>query len=368
MSRRGENIFKRKDGRWEGRYICGRKLDGTAVYKSVYARCYADCSKKLSLAKSGITSCANPICFAELFDIWLLSRKNAVKLSTYSSYESLFENYLQKPLGSVRIDRLDKQTLDRYADELLTCGGRNGQGLSAATVQSVIILLRAVLEYGECEFGLVNNAKKLSLPKSDPKDISVFTVEEMQMIRSNALYGNSYELGILLALYTGLRIGELCALKWENIDLSACLVHVGKTLTRVRNYENDSSKTIMLLDMPKSKNSVRDVPIPPFMQRPLARLKRTQNDENYFLTCSPRFTEPRTYTMRYKTFLKRLHIPYHTFHSLRHTFATECVKRQIDVKTVSELLGHSSVKITLERYVHPDMESKRRQLQKLYKD
>ncbi len=302
----------------------------------------------------------------ELFAVWHLSRKNKVKQSTYANYKTLYENYLRERFGSMKAENLNAFMLNRYVDDMLTNGGKRGLGLSAVTVQTVMILLKSVLEYGEVEFELPNAAKHISMPKTHAAEISVFSEFEIRKIRSCADTGNSIELGFLLVLFTGLRIGELCALTWADIDTAEQLIRVRKTLLRISNQGNSAQKTSIVIDTPKSKTSLRDVPIPTFLLGPIAKLKANQNDTNYFLTCSPRPTEPRTYTLRFKSFLKRIGVPYRNFHALRHTFATECIKSGVDVKTLSELLGHSSVKITLDRYVHSDMQLKRRQLEKLY--
>ena len=366
MSRRGDNIHKRSDGRWEGRYISSRNELGKAVYRSVYARTYADCSEKLKLARCNMLPVSKPMTVDELFAAWHLSRKNKVKQSTYANYKTLYENYLQERFGSMRVDALNSFMLNRFVDDMLTNGGKRGLGLSAVTVQLIMILLKSVIEYGEVEFELPNAAKHISLPKTQTAEISVFSEFEIRRIRNCVDTSSSIELGILLALFTGLRIGEICALTWADIDTAEQLIHVRKTLYRIANQDDSAQKTAIVIDMPKSKSSLRDVPIPTFLLEPIARLKANQDSQNYFLTCSPKPTEPRTYTLRFKSFLKRIGVPYRNFHSLRHTFATECIKSGVDVKTLSELLGHSSVKITLDRYVHSDMQLKRRQLEKLY--
>ena len=366
MSRRGDNIHKRNDGRWEGRYIAGRSDMGKAVYKSVYAHSYAECSKKMKLAHCGLLSVSNPITVSELFSVWLLGRKNTVKQSTYSCYNNLFQSYISEPLGDKRVESLNAFMLNRFADDLLNIGGKRGQGLSAVTVQAVMILLRSVLEYGAKEYDLPNYAESVTLPKANISEIRLFTTFEIARIKAASMRGDSYDLGILFALFTGLRIGELCALTWGDIDLAGQVIRINKTLFRINNPDSTGTKTIVVIDTPKSKSSVREVPIPPFMLPVLAKQKHGQPNSNYFLTCSQTFTEPRTYTSHYCSFLRVLNIPYRKFHSLRHTFATECIKNGVDVKSLSELLGHSSVKITLERYVHSDIELKRRELEKLY--
>ena len=146
MSRRGNNIHKRSDGRWEGRYISKRDESGKAVYSSVYARSYADCSEKLKLARCGLLPVSKPITVSELFTAWLLGRKNTVKQSTYASYNNLFRSYVSEALGGKRVESLNAFMLNRFADDMLTNGGNRGLGLSAATVQTVMILLKSVLE------------------------------------------------------------------------------------------------------------------------------------------------------------------------------------------------------------------------------
>ena len=204
--RRGENIFKRKDGRWEGRYICGRREDGRAKYHSIYAHSYTECSQKLCFAKMNRlpNSTSTPLTVEELFNIWLLSRKNTVKQSTYATYKTIYENYVHKSLGSYRISLVNPYLLNRYVDDLINTDRSRGKPLSAATVQSVIILLRSVFAYGEDEYCIMNPVKKLSIPKCDVHETNVFYQNEIKRIKSAADIHNSYDLGVLLCLYTGL--------------------------------------------------------------------------------------------------------------------------------------------------------------------
>ena len=366
MSRRGENIFKRKDGRWEGRYICGRLENGHAKYRSVYAHSYAECSDKLRLARCDMLPVDDPMTVSELFDAWIFSRKNNIKQTTYASYCYMFDHYIRCKLGECRIDRLNAFMLDRVISELIECGGKNGHQLSSKTVKDITVMLKSLFKYGEAEYSLSDPMKNIKPPKCESAEIQVFKEHEIIKIRQYAIHSDMSDLGILLCIYTGLRIGEICALQWGDIDLIDNVIHVRKTLTRIPNPDSSKPKTIVIIDTPKSKRSVRDIPIPTFMLKMLAEKKKHQQNDDYFLTGTQKYTEPRSYSSRYKSFLKRIGVPYKNFHVLRHTFATECIRLGIDVKTVSELLGHSSVKITLERYVHSDMDMKRQQLEKLY--
>ena len=366
MSRRGENIFKRKDGRWEGRYKNGCKDNGKTKYSSVYAHTYSECSTKLYAAKNKQISGNIPITVGQLFEHWLESRKNTVKQSTYMHYKTLYDNHIRLRFENIKAEAVSAFMINRYVSDLFENGGVDENGLSANTVQSVMIILKSLFAYGEKIYNLPNPTKLISLPKVETDEPETFTRTEIEKIRLNGLYGDISELGILLCLYTGMRIGEICALKWVDIDLQSQLISVNKTLQRIKNPHEDKPKTIVIIDKPKSSKSVRKIPVPTFMLIRLAELKKNNAPESYFLTCSMKYTEPRAFQNHYKNFLESLDISYRNFHVLRHTFATECIGCGIDVKTVSELLGHSSVKITLERYVHPSMDNKRRQLEKLY--
>lgn len=366
MSRRGENIFKRKDGRWEGRYKSGISETGKTKYSSVYAHTYLECSQKLQAAKRKTCIYTRSITFEQLIEQWLESRKNSVKKSTYMNYRTLYENHIRPKFADITTDKITVFMINQYISELLESGGKHSSGLSANTVQAVMIIIKSVFKYGEVNLNLSNPTKNISLPKTEFNEVETFSKTEMEHIRIHAMTGNISDLGILLCLYTGMRIGEICALKWSDIDMNAQLISVSKTLYRINNPAGNDPKTIIVIDAPKSKKSLRKIPVPTFMIRRLAEIKENCEPENYFLTCSGKFIEPRAYRERYKNFLKSADIPYKNFHVLRHTFATECIRCGIDVKTVSELLGHSSVKITLDRYVHSSIDDKRRQLQKLY--
>jgi hypothetical protein len=145
MSRRGENIFKRKDGRWEGRYISCYNESGKAKYKSVYAHSYAECSQKLQLAKSNLLPDSNPFTVSELFDLWLESRKVIVKQSTYVNYRTTFDNHIKLYFGSMRVNKVTSFMINGYVSDLLKNGRNDGKSLSTQSVHSILILLKSVL-------------------------------------------------------------------------------------------------------------------------------------------------------------------------------------------------------------------------------
>lgn len=165
--------------------------------------------------------------------------------------------------------------------------------------------------------------------------------------------------GIYFCLYTGLRIGELCALQWKNIDLENKKIYIKKTLVRIKNPDMTSKKkTIIIIDEPKSLTSIREIPIPDFIIPMLKKISFNITPDTFLISGNEKCIETRTFFNKYKKILKKINIDSYNFHALRHTFATRCIENGCDSKTLSEILGHSSVKITLERYVHPNYENK----------
>lgn len=162
---------------------------------------------------------------------------------------------------------------------------------------------------------------------------------------------------ILLALTTGMRIGEICALKWSDIDLKKRIIAVNRTVQRIRTFASEQ-KTKIIESLPKSVKSKREIPIPDVVYEHIKALSKGVENDDYFLSSSKKIIEPRTLQYRFKSILKKEKLPSVTFHSLRHLFATKCIELGVDVKTLSELLGHSSVEITLNRYVHSSIERK----------
>ena len=367
--RRAKNIFKRKDGRWEGRYADGIKENGRKKYASVYAKSYSECLEKLDNARNNENISSKPITVSRLYNEWLESRRKKIKQSTFVNYQVLYQNHISSFFGSMRAEEVSVFEVNRWINSLLENGNKkSGEGLSSKSVQAILIIFKSIYDYGEKVYSIKNPTKNVALPKLNQTEITVFSTEEISMIKDKLFCDEPKRLGIVLCLFTGMRIGEICALKWEDIDFETLSVHVSKTLQRIKNTDADFPKTVLIIDAPKSEKSNREMPIPTFMISKLNELKEYADKDNFFLTNSTVPLEPRSYSILYSSYLKELNIEYKSFHVLRHTFATECIRYGVDVKSVSELLGHSSVKITLERYVHSDIETKRRQLEKLYEN
>lgn len=255
--------------------------------------------------------------------------------------------------------------IETYCNQLLLAGGTKGKGLSPKTVSDTLSLVRNILKYAATKkVTSVCDISAITI-KQVKEEIYVFSRNEQQQL-CKYLHANLTEcnLGILFCLFTGLRIGEICALLWEDISISEKTVYVHQTMQRLQTNSSDSAKTKVTVTTPKSSSSIRKIPIPDEMLMLLAKRKGTHT--GYFLTNSQnKYLEPRTMQNHFKRILQKCAIPHANFHTLRHTFATRCIEVGFDVKSLSEILGHANVNITMNRYVHPSMDLKRENMQKL---
>ncbi len=356
MPKTGENIYKRKDGRWEGRYIKSRE-NGQVKYGSVYARTYTEVKRKLEYAKSKKHA---PKCgkVADIGRQWLLDSSVSLKKASINKYEDILRQYILPEFGDTELSDVTNQRLIRFANGLLASGGTKKQGLSPATVAEIMSAMNGIRVYAmKRDYTVPFSVECVSL-KREAADIRVFSMEEQEQLvyylRENM---DLSALGILLCLFTGIRLGELCALKWEDINLVERKISVSKTMQRIRINTDKGRKTEVRILEPKSSNSARVIPLPD----PIAGLLEQYHvPEAYLLTGNKyHFVEPRTMQNRFKRKVAACGIQDANFHATRHTFATRCVELGFDVKSLSEILGHGSVTITMNRYVHPSMELKR---------
>ena len=374
MARTGENIYKRKDGRWEGRCIVNYDKNGKAKYKYVYAKTYKAVKDKLLLVSSQNNSGSSKQCtfkiqqkFENTLDEWLSCKKMSVKGSTYIRYKNSIENHIKPHLGNYDITQIDTAIIEKFVSELFENGRINAMGgLSAKTITDILIIVKEVLGFARIHgFVTICNFDNIQIKRNN-REMRVLSCSETQQLITVLINNiNREKLGILFCLFTGIRIGELCALQWKNISFLEQTVKIDKTMQRLQvdNLVNDKKTQIVITD-PKSYSSIRTIPLPDFIMELLKKFQGSDNE--YFLTGeSERFIEPRTMQNHFKLYIKEAAIDNANFHSLRHTFATRCVELGFDIKTLSEILGHSSVKITLDKYVHSSFEQKRANMNKL---
>lgn len=369
MPRKGENIYQRHDGRWEARYIHHYE-DGKAKYKSVYGKSYAEVKERRSneqslLSNIEFTPTKNISTVETIARLWLSDIKISVKESTYTRYYRTVEKYILPILGNRQLIRLSSQEINRMSEQLLHEGGSGKRPLSPKTVTDILCVLKAIFKHGRETGYPVPLLKGLKYPQKAPRGITILSEEsrqkiEQQLMRSEDLTG----LGILLTLFTGIRIGELCGLRWADIDFETSTVMIRRTVERIADLDPATKrKTKIVISEPKTENSIRIIPLPVFLRLYLRDHKA--HDACYVLTGTPHCMEPHQYYMLYKRYLEQSGIENHTFHALRHTFATRCVELGFDTKSLSEILGHSSITTTLSVYVHPTLKQKRKQMEML---
>lgn len=369
MPRKGENIYKRKDGRWEGRYIKSRSLEGKPVYGYVYAKTYRDVKAKLHSASYPPPVVSPPALSPDLFETlaqeWLNSIQPQVKESTVNKYRNLLESYIIPVCGKQPLSGFSYEYIEDHCQKLLSSGGKSGNGLSSKTVSDTLSVIRNVLKFA---------IRKGKMVPCDGGNIQIKQVQKGMRVLSKTeqeklckyLYSepNPYNIGILLCLFTGLRVGEICALRWEDISFAEQVIYVHRTLQRIQDNSQSTEKTRIVITTPKSACSIRTIPIPGALLNTLQASKTVS--AGYVLTnSSDRFVEPRTMQNRFKMALKKAAVDPANFHTLRHTFATRCIELGFDVKSLSEILGHATVNITMNRYVHPTLELKKENMQRL---
>ncbi len=373
MPRTGENIYKRKDGRWEARYIYKYNTEGKAQYKYLYAATYADVKAKLLFHSSFDSRRATEVCdkketYCQLLDKWLYSKRLSVKESTYMRYIKTAENHIKPMLGKYPISKIDTNLMAQYVSDKLQTGRIDSSGgLSSKTMSDIMVIIKESFKYAETlGINTICRFERISFKKSN-KEMRVLTASEEQRLMSVLMKDTDrYKLGVFICLYTGIRIGELCALKWKHISLTEKTIKIEHTMQRLQ-YEHTltENKTRIIVTEPKSNSAYRTIPLPDFVVNLISPF--AGSSEGYVLSENGfSVIEPRTMQNRFKSYLAEGNINDANFHSLRHTFATRCVEAGIDIKTISEILGHSNVKITLDKYVHSSMEQKRLSMEKLH--
>ena len=378
MARHGENIRKRKDGRWEARFICEYKEDGKAKYKSVYRKTYMEVKearnqmmqKRFSGRSFNRMGGSYHMKFGDLLKDWLRLIRSDVKESTYSRYISMIEKHILPELGSMPLSVISSEDIERFTQKKLQCGNlKNSGGLSPKTVTGFLSVIRLALNYGaECGYDCCGSIL-IRNPRKNMPDIQILTSREQQKLESVLIEENSpVSIGILLSLYLGLRIGEICALRWEDFDLENGLLYVKRSMQRIPNLDAAkdnplSAKTKIIIDDPKTSSSVRNIPIPAGLLPLFCQYKKEANI--YVLTGSDSYLEPKGYYRKYKQIMNKCGLGRFNYHALRHTFATRCIENDFDVKSLSEILGHANVSTTLQRYVHPSVSLKRQHMDRL---
>lgn len=301
----------------------------------------------------------------EFLNDWLVNViKDNVRMSTYMVYHGYVHNHINPLIGDMKLVELRTENIQKFIQTLINDEKRK---FAAKTVNDILAMLHSALQCAvEYEHISKNPCVKIRLPKSKEKEINVFTRAEQERLEKSIINSkDSRTIGVLICLYTGIRIGELCALRWDNIDLKNRRLNIRLSFNRVNTYDGKSAKTRLVFEEPKTTKSKRLLPLPEFLCLLLSEHKKKNVGEFVLSMKNGKPVQPRTMQYIYIRLLKAAKIEYRNFHALRHTFATRVIELGVDIKTVSETLGHSNSIITINRYAHSLMEQKQRMMKQL---
>ena len=297
----------------------------------------------------------------EIAEAWKEYKRPYVKQSTMAAYVLILENHVLPEFGDN--DSLHEHEVQAFVLKKIE------RGLSVKSVKDILIVLKMVMKFGVKNEGMNHYEWDIKYPANNmPKELEVLSVANHRKILDYVRHNFTFmSLGIYISLSTGLRIGEICALKWSDINVADGTITVQRTIERIYVVEGEKKHTQLVINTPKTVNSCREIPMSKELLAMVKPMKKVVNGDFYVLTNEDKPTEPRTYRNYYNRLMEKLDIPKLKFHGLRHSFATRCIEAGCDYKTVSVLLGHSNISTTLNLYVHPNMEQKKRCINKMLK-
>ncbi|MBL1227571.1 tyrosine-type recombinase/integrase [Enterococcus sp. BWR-S5] len=362
MTKKGENIYKRKDGRWEGRYIKSRDVSRQIIYGYVYGKKYAEVKEKLTVmkAKTIRTPFAINQYYGTLKDwisFWMVDiMKKNIKSTTYYSYYRLIDNHILQSLGDYRLHEITKKNIQDFVDSL----ERNG--LSSGTIRNIYNILKKCLNAAvQREYLAGNPCIDIVLPKYRRKKVHALTLAQQEKLEAYAFQDKDCS-PIILALYSGMRIGEISGLKWTDIDFEENTIFVKRTVSRILDESTTESKTKIDMNAPKTWESERMIPLATNLKDYLISKKR-QACSDHVISCRGKFAEPRVINYRFQKIVAAAGLEKTHFHALRHTFATRCLENGVDIASLSKLLGHQSTRMTLDTYTDSMLEKRQEAIQ-----
>ena len=297
----------------------------------------------------------------EIAEAWKEYKRPYVKQSTMAAYVLILENHVLPEFGDN--DSLHEHDVQAFVLKKIE------RGLSVKSVKDILIVLKMVMKFGVKNEWMTHYEWDIKYPANNqPKELEVLFVANHKKILDYVQHNFTFmSLGIYISLSTGLRIGEICALKWSDINVADGTITVQRTIERIYVVEGGKKHTQLVINTPKTVNSCREIPMSKELLAMVKPMKKVVNGDFYVLTNEDKPTEPRTYRNYYNRLMEKLDIPKLKYHGLRHSFATRCIEAGCDYKTVSVLLGHSNISTTLNLYVHPNMEQKKRCINKMLK-
>ncbi|MDY5230226.1 MAG: tyrosine-type recombinase/integrase [Eubacteriales bacterium] len=380
MSKRGNgegSVCRRPDGRWQGSITIGRDDRGRLIRKYFYGKTRKETSEKLNRAieelrdNRFINKSDNPT-VEQWCHEWLWSyKRNSVKQKTFDQYETILRTHIIPDIGDIRLADLKTMHIQRIINKM------HDSGLSHRTIEVMKIVMHAALKQAQRNKLVSENVcENVVLPRKQPKHIRVLNEDEQTKLIA-ALKDNYIGRGLLFALYTGMRRGEVLALKWSDYDKNEKTISITKALSRVRTYNKNGNKTMLTVTTPKTDTSIRTVPLIDKAVELLAEHKRKQErymelvgdyyTDNDLIFSSSRgdYLDPGNFNRKLNKTVKKIGIPRISPHVLRHSFATRGLEAEVSLKAMQELLGHSSITVTGDIYTHILKEQKRKEISKL---
>jgi len=354
MEKTGITITKRKDGRYVGKFIAEYADNGKAQYHYVYGKTYEEAESKVLIGREIASRYLSGryITVGKVYREWLNAVVNRVKESTLANYRNKFEKHILPEFGDIPCADLTAGRINAFINKKLA------DGLSASYVRDIFTVFKTMLKYAQEEYSFRLSLKNVVLPKAERKQVEKISDTEQKKLVSYLKANMSLTaFGILLSLFMGLRIGELCGLKWEDVDFRNKILHIRRTVQRISSA-NGNRKTKIVISAPKSATSFREIAIPDMLMKYFEMFR--DEADHFILSGADKPVEPRTMQYRYKKILQSAEVENHNYHKLRHTFATNSAEKGFNVKALSAVLGHSSVTLTLNRYIHPDRTYERR--------
>ncbi|MGN0614425.1 MAG: tyrosine-type recombinase/integrase [Porcipelethomonas sp.] len=354
MEKTGITITKRKDGRYVGKFIVDYADNGKAQYQYVYGKTYEEAENKVLIGRQIVSRFISGryITVSNVYKEWLNAVVNRVKESTLANYTNKFEKHILPEFGDIPCADLTAGRINAFINKKLA------DGLSSSYVRDIFTVFKTLLKYAQEEYGFKLSLKNVVLPKAERKQVEKINEKEQKMLVSYLKANMSLtSFGIMLSLFMGLRIGELCGLKWEDVDFQNRILHIRRTVQRISSA-NGNQKTKVVISAPKSATSFREIAIPDMLMKYFEMFR--DEADHFILSGADKPIEPRTMQYRYKRILRNAEVENHNYHKLRHTFATNSAEKGFHVKALSAVLGHSNVTLTLNRYIHPDHSYERR--------